>query len=65
MKFAERLHISFTRIVRRLSEKQLLFILALITGIAEGIMGHLLKTSIHAVQELVTNGGNVAKGNFI
>lgn len=50
---------------RRLSERQLLIILALIVGIVVGIAGHILKESIHAIQALLTDWDNIANVNFL
>ncbi len=50
---------------RRLSERQLLIILALIVGIAVGIAGHILKESIHSIQTLLTDWGNITQVNFL
>lgn len=52
------------RIVRRLSEKQLLFVLALLVGIIVGIAGHVLKESIHAVQMFITGWANGTNVNY-
>lgn len=65
MKITDKIYVYFTRFARRFSEKQLLFILAVVTGIVVGIAGHLLKESIHFVQNLVTNWGNTANVNYL
>ena len=51
--------------MHRLSEKQLLFVLAVVVGIVVGITGHILKESIHIVQNIVTNFGNAANVNYL
>lgn len=65
MKITDKAYVYFTRFVRRFSEQQLLFLLAVVVGIIVGIAGHLLKGSIHFVQNLVTNFGNTANVNFL
>lgn len=64
MKFADRAYVRFTKLFRRLSEKQMLFVLSLVIGVVVGIMGHILKASIHAVQMFVTDWGNIANVNY-
>lgn len=65
MKMNEKLYVYFTRFVRRFSERQLLFILSVVTGIAVGIAGHLLKESIHFVQGLVNSFSSSANVNYL
>lgn len=65
MKYSDRLYVYFTRFARRFSQKQLLFILSVITGVAVGIMGHILKESIHLIQNLVTNWGSIGNVNWL
>lgn len=65
MKIKDKLYVYFTRFVRRFSERQLLFILSVVVGIVVGTVGHILKESIHFVQSLVTNWGNIANVNFL
>lgn len=65
MKSLEILHRRFTLSVKRLSERQLLFILAVVVGIAAAIAGHLLKESIHFIQRLLTDWGNIASVNYL
>lgn len=65
MRILDSITIKVGRIVRRLSEKQLLFLLALIVGVIVGIAGHVLKESIHAVQMLLTGWGNIANVNYM
>lgn len=64
MKISDKIYVHFTRFARRFSEKQLLFILAVVTGIVVGIAGHLLKESIHMVQNFVTNLANASNVNY-
>lgn len=65
MRISDRAYVYFTRFSRRFSEKQLMFLLAVVVGILVGIVGHLLKGSIHFVQNLVVNFGNTANVNYL
>lgn len=65
MRTSDRAYVYFTRFTRRFSEKQLMFLLAVVVGILVGIVGHLLKGSIHFVQNLVVNFGNTANVNYL
>jgi len=55
----------FTMWSKRLSEKQLLFILAVVVGVASGVAGHLLRESIHLIQRGLTDWGNIARVNYL
>lgn len=65
MRITDKAYVYFTRFTRRFSEQQLMFILAVVVGVVVGIAGHLLKGSIHFVQNLVTNFGNIANVNYL
>lgn len=65
MKFLDGITIKLSRIVRRLSERQLLFVLSLVVGITVGIAGHILKSCIHGIQMFLTDWGNSANVNFL
>lgn len=54
-----------SRLTGRLSERQLLFVLAVVVGVAVAIAGHLLKMFIHFVQGMVTDWGNIANVNYL
>lgn len=53
------------KMTSRLTERQLLLVLSIVVGIVVALAGHLLKESIHFVQHLVTNWGNIANVNYL
>ncbi|MEG1664983.1 MAG: chloride channel protein [Mucinivorans sp.] len=63
-RLGERSYARLTLLARHLSERQLLFVLALIVGILAGVMGHILKESISAIQALLTDWNSIANVNF-
>lgn len=65
MRTPETLYRHFTRLTRRLSERQLIMILAVIVGVAAGIAGHLLRGFIHFVKDLLTSWGTVGDANYL
>ena len=65
LKGSEIFYRRFTIWAKRLSEKQLLFILAVVVGVASAVAGHLLRESIHGIQALLTDWGNIAKVNYM
>lgn len=65
MQFKAKVYNFLSRLTSRLSEKQLLFVLSVVVGVLVAIAGHLLKESIHFVQRLVTDWGNIANVNYL
>ncbi len=52
-------------LVRRLSERQLLMLLAVVVGVLAGVAGHLLKECIHLIKEGLTSWGAVESANYL
>lgn len=65
MRYLDAITLKFGRFIRRLSERQLLFVLSLFVGVVVGIAGHVLKACIHAVQMFLTDWGNIANVNYL
>ncbi len=65
MKILERLQITAIRQMRRLSQQQLLLILALLIGVLVAIVGEVLKSFIHNVEHFVNNWQTAANVNYL
>ncbi|WP_304709081.1 chloride channel protein [uncultured Rikenella sp.] len=65
MKSTETLYRWFTRFSKRLSERQLILILAVLVGIAAGIAGHLLRGCIHLIKQGLTSWADIEVANLL
>lgn len=65
MKSTETLYRWFTRFSKRLSERQLILILAVLVGIAAGIAGHLLRGCIHLIKQGLTSWADIEVANIL
>lgn len=65
MKSQETLYRWFTRLTKRLSERQLIMILAVVVGIAAGVAGHLLRECIHLIKQGLTSWADIEAANYL
>lgn len=65
LKSTETFYRWFTRFTKRLSERQLIMILAVIVGIAAGIAGHLLRGCIHLIKQGLTSWASIDNANYL
>jgi len=65
LKSTETLYRWFTRFSKRLSERQLILILAVLVGIAAGIAGHLLRGCIHLIKQGLTSWADIEVANIL
>ena len=65
LKSTETFYRWFTRFTKRLSERQLIMILAVVVGIAAGIAGHLLRGCIHLIKQGLTSWADIEAANYL
>lgn len=65
LKSTETFYRWFTRFTKRLSERQLIMILAVVVGVAAGIAGHLLRGCIHLIKQGLTSWADIEAANYL
>lgn len=65
LKSKETLYRWFTRLTKRLSERQLIMILAVVVGVAAGVAGHLLRGCIHLIKQGLTSWADIEAANVL
>ncbi len=64
-RWSMRMGLPLMRLVRRLPQQQLLFILAVVIGIVAALVGHLLKEAIHGVQAIANSFSSISNVNWL
>ncbi|MFI3299552.1 MAG: chloride channel protein [Rikenellaceae bacterium] len=60
-----RLTLPILQLLRRMPQKRLMFILAIVVGVLVAIAGHLLKEAIHLVQNIANSFSNAENENWV
>ncbi len=60
-----RLTLPVLQLLRRMPQKRLMFILAIVVGVLVAIAGHLLKEAIHLVQNIANSFSNAENENWV
>lgn len=65
MRYLRKISFQLIRLLKRMPERQMLFVLAILIGVLAGIAGHLLKAAIHFVQGIANSFTSITDVNWL